>query len=197
MTTNLSDVMYLPTYKKKIPGTDIEIRGKNQIVNLSENERPILLHAYLTKVVKFMKIDSETPYDEIYEIIPLDLEKFADPDVPEIKPELSTTTHFLILKKVTNLYDLPADIVHALPYSMRLDILKTVIDKGFDWSCLYVLQDDPDVRKALLHIRNRNTLPLVVLQILSHDNNPDIEIEALDLRSENNLSPCFYPWSES
>lgn len=26
--------------------------------------------------------------------------------------------------------------------------------------------------------------------------NPDIEIEALDLRSENNLSPCFYPWGD-
>ena len=94
MTTNLSNVMYLPTYKKKIPGKNIEIRGKNQIVCLNETERPILLHTSLSKIINFMKASPETPYDEIYEIIPLDKDKFADPDVPEIKPELTTTTHF-------------------------------------------------------------------------------------------------------
>ena len=52
-------------------------------------------------------------------------------------------------------------MVHSLPYSMRLDILKTVIDKGFDWGCLYILQDDPDVciRKELaMHTNNTDQL---------------------------------------
>ena len=44
MTTNLSDVMYLPTYNQRIPGTDIEICGKNQVVTLNESEPPILYH---------------------------------------------------------------------------------------------------------------------------------------------------------
>lgn len=73
--------------------------------------------------------------------------------------------------------------------------LLTPRDLSFETLVYLAASDNPGVRKALLNIRNRSTLPLVILQILSHDNNPDIEIEALDLRSENNLSPCFYPWS--
>lgn len=74
--------------------------------------------------------------------------------------------------------------------------LLTPRDLSFETLIYLAASDNPGVRKALLNIRNRSTLPLVILQILSHDNNPDIEIEALDLRSENNLSPCFYPWSD-
>lgn len=70
------------------------------------------------------------------------------------------------------------------------DMLKTAMGK--DYKCNGGLEINLD----LLRIRNRNTLPFVILRILSHDKNPDIEIEALDLRSENNLSPCFYPWSD-
>lgn len=80
--------------------------------------------------------------------------------------------------------------------SVAIELL-TPKDLSFETLIYLAASDNPGVRKALLRIRNRSTLPLVVLQILSHDNNPDIEIEALDLKSENNLSPCFYPWSES
>ena len=155
MTTNLSDIMYLPTYKQKIPGTNMKIYGKNQIINLSEDEPSIVYHTSISRAANFMKAHPETPYDEIYEIIPLDYNKLVTPHEPKV------TNHFIILKKVTNLYDLPADMVHDLPYHIRLDILKTVIDKGFDYGCLYVLQDDPDeyIRKELaLHTSDRDQL---------------------------------------
>lgn len=147
--------MYLPTYKKKIRGTNVEICERNQIVDLSKHEPPVLYCPSITRAINFMKINPETPYDEIYEIIPLDYDKFEQ----ETQPSL--TKHFLILKKHTNLYDLPVDMIHDLPYSMRLDILKTVINKGFNYGCLYVLQDDPDeyIRKELaLHTSDRDQL---------------------------------------
>lgn len=71
--------------------------------------------------------------------------------------------------------------------------LLTPKDLSFETLIYLAASDNPGVRQALLRIRNRNTLPFVILQILSHDKNTDIEIEALDLRTENNLSPYFYP----
>lgn len=156
MTTNLSNVMYLPTYNQRIPGTDIEICGKNQVVTLNENEPPVLYHTSVSHVADFMKKHLKTLYDEIYEIIPLDYDKYSP------VPQITTTEHFMILKKHKNLYDLPDDMVHSLPQVMRMNILKTVIDDPFlEHSCLRVLQDDPDVfvrRKLALYTLNRDQL---------------------------------------
>lgn len=54
--------------------------------------------------------------------------------------------------------------------------------------------DRYNVRFGLLNMKDANTLPQHILRILSHDHDPNIEVKATKLRSENNISPCFYPW---
>lgn len=56
--------------------------------------------------------------------------------------------------------------------------------------------DHYNVRFGLLNMKNANTLPQHILRILSHDHDPNIEVKAAKLRSENNISPCFYPWGD-
>lgn len=131
---------------------------------------------------------------EIKEIFPKD--ELPDKDAPD----------WLIIKHLRHIAvskDSESIIVEYLEHfnnkpevqAVAIELL-TPMDLSFETLIYLAASDNPGVRKALLRIRNRNTLPFVVLQILSHDKNPDIEIEALDLRSENNLSPCFYPWSD-
>ena len=150
-----------------------------------------------------MKKHPKTLYDEIYEIIPLDYDKYSP------IPQITTTEHFMILKKHKNLYDLPNDIVHSLPQVMRMDILKTVIDDPFlEHSCLRVLQDDPDVfvrRELALYTLNRDQLihlcgdkkPCVrvaiierrvwepeLVQILANDQNDVVRTKAIEKLKE-------------
>lgn len=56
--------------------------------------------------------------------------------------------------------------------------------------------DHYSVRFGLLNMKDANTLPQHILRILSHDHDPNIEVKAIKLRSENNISPCFYPWGD-
>ena len=57
--------------------------------------------------------------------------------------------------------------------------------------------DHYNVRFGLLNMKDANTLSQHILRILSHDHDPNIQVKATKLRSENNISLCFYPWSES
>lgn len=132
--------------------------------------------------------------EEIKEVFPKG--ELPDKDTPD----------WLIIKHLRGIAiskDSESKIVEYLEhFSNKPDIQAEAIkllrpkDLSFETLVYLAASDDAGLRQALLRIRNRSTLPFVVLQILSHDKNPDIEIEALDLREENNLSPCFYPWSD-
>lgn len=116
------------------------------------------------------------------------------------------TPDWLIIKHLKHIAiskDSESTIVEYLEHfnnktDVQAEAIKLLRPKDLSFETLVYLaaSDNPDIRQALLRIRNRSTLPFFILRILSHDKNPDIEIEALDLRSENNLSPCFYPWSD-
>ena len=117
------------------------------------------------------------------------------------------TPDWLIIKHLRSIAiskDPESTIVEYLEHfnnkpKIQAEAIKLLRPKDLSFETLLNLaaSDDASIRQALLRIRNRSTLPFVILQILSHDKNPDIEIEALDLRQENNLSPCFYPWEQS
>ena len=129
--------------------------------------------------------------EEVKELFPKD--ELPDKDAPDwliikhlrnaVHSENAKDTIVRYLKHFNNKPEVQAFALECL----------TPMDLSFEILVSLVASDNAGIRQALLRMKNRDTLPFVILQILSHDKNVDIEIEALDLRQENNLSPCLYP----
>ena len=174
---------------------------KNLIQNLPLKD-PGEIHFYK---VENALIDDPWRYDDTGYIESLIMEEVKEL-FPKGKLPEKNAPDWLIIKHLRNIAiskDSESTIVEYLEHfnnkpEVQAEAIKLLTPKDLSFETLVYLaaSDNPGIRQALLRIRNRSTLPFVILRILSHDNNPDIEIEALDLRSENNLSPCFYPWGD-